>query len=90
MRCSPTTSLVGLLFADDRDLLFCLFPSFERERPDLYPDGFGWPGLNDFALLRRLLLNDIILSTRFVALDGGLSRPHRRYDGSRVRAARSH
>ena len=63
MRRKWPSSVDPLFFADDLDLLFCVVLSFECEWPDLYPGRVGRPGLDDLALLRRLLLHNVVLSS---------------------------
>jgi len=53
-----------LFYTNRFDLLLSFALGFQRHRPNLDPGCFGRTRLDDFAFLRRLLLDDVVLSAR--------------------------
>src|SRR5262245_22277402 len=53
-----------LLHADCLDLLFSVGLGLERRRPNLDPGCLGRASFDDLALLRRLLLDDVVVGAR--------------------------
>lgn len=63
--CVPVVQNVLSLFYTNRlDLLFSIGLGFKRRRPNLDPGRFSGTRFDDFAFLRRFLLDDIVVGAR--------------------------
>jgi hypothetical protein len=73
--CRHSRKSLALLNADSLDLFLGVGLGFESRWTNLNPSCLGWTRFYDFALLRRLLLNDVVI---------GAGRGHQQSnDGSR-------